>query len=154
MSGNSLPQTLESPLFGALTLSEIRIPGFHAFNYSATWAADHRDPVTVVFHPPSHDATSWPKDLRQAESRGQDIIASEQAILLTGKKIFRWLFKHYQIAPADIGKVIPFLKLSMIKLVSSGEDELVYGPCEPFPSFDLAVQLDNEFRVTEASFDG
>lgn len=50
--------------------------------------------------------------------------------------------------------MFPFLKLSIIKLVSSGNDELVYEPCQPFPSFNLTVLLDREFRVTEASFGG
>jgi hypothetical protein len=154
MSENSLPQTLDSSLFGPLALSEIRIPGFYAFNYTAECSPNGREPFTVVFHPPSHDVTAWQQHLKQAETRGRDIIACEQAILLTGKKVFRGLFKSYQISPADIEKVIPFLKLSMIKLISSGNDELVYGPCQPFPSFDLTIELDRDFRVTDASFDG
>ena len=150
----SPPAEIQSAKFGPLHLQEIRLPDFYAFHYVGTWKYPGRGAVRIVFHPPKNDPAQWPASLAQAEGRADQLAARERTIFLAGTKELTPLFKRYQIETTKIEKIYPDLKLSTLKLISEGDDELVYAPCKWFPSIDLFISISRDYRVTSAHFDG
>ena len=148
------PKEIHSTKFGTLKLQEVKVPGFSAFFYNGTCRDPQRGSVRIVFHPPKGDPAKWLASIPDAEKRAGDLLGSERAILRTGTDEFSRLFRRYQIDAKSIDQPYPDLKLSVLKLVSDGDDELVYAPCKWFPSFNLTVSISCEYRVTHANFDG
>jgi hypothetical protein len=130
------------------------LPDFYAFYYHSGSPQPQDGTFRVVFHPPNDNGTGWSESLANAEQRADDLLAAQQAILQTGDKLFKQLFKDYSIETQRIQDVFPDLKLRLLKLNATGDDELVYAPCKWFPSLDLFVSVDRDLRVTEARFDG
>ncbi|HSI13185.1 MAG TPA: hypothetical protein VK961_14130 [Chthoniobacter sp.] len=154
-AGNTQPPPeLQSAKFGTLRLKEVRLENFYAFYYVGAWKHPKRGTIQVVFHPPKTEPGKWPASLTEAEMRSEDLVTRDNAILQTGQGQFDRLFKDYQIRTTKVDAIYPALKLSILKLNSEEEDELVYAPCKWFPSFDLFISVNRDRRVTAAHFDG
>jgi hypothetical protein len=154
MKRNQPPRTLQSTRFGRLSLHEICFGNFYSFYYTATYRHPTHGTVEVVFHPPDSDPSCWRDPLTSAEQRAEDLLASQRAILLTGKNHFEELFSSYGVEDTDIDALFPTLKLSLLKLNSTGNDEFVYAPSDLLPCCDLFVAVDRDLRVAKTHFDG
>jgi len=154
-SGGTHPHTeLRSAKFGTLRLKEVRFGNFSALYYEGVWKHPKSGTIQVVFHPPKTEPGQWPASLAEAEERSEDLVTRDKVILETGQEQLDRLFKDYQIRATKIDAIYPVLKLSIVKLNSAEDDELVYAPCKWFPSFDLFVSVNRARRVTAAHFDG
>jgi hypothetical protein len=157
MSNMRLPKVLQTTKFGTLELKEIilpSLPDFYAFYYHSVDPHPQDGAFQVVFHPPNDNGNGWSESLANAELRAGKLLAAQQDILQTGDKHFKQLFKKYGIDTQRIRDVFPDLKLHVLKLNATENDELVYAPCRWFRNLDLFVSVDRDLRVTKAHFDG
>ena len=154
MSPNSLPQKLQSRLFGFFSLKESRIYSLYSFHYTVPFSDPAHGAIEVIFNPPNLDPSSWSSALISAEQRAEALLASQHSILSSGEHHFETLFSDYGLQETKIDRISPRLKLRTLILNSEGNDEFIYDSPDLFPSFVLYVSVAHDLKVTEVNFDG
>ena len=108
----------------------------------------------IGFHPPKKGKVTPELWADQIDSEYLDLISSWGEILSNDSDKLQNLLDEYNIQVYCLNTLIGNLKLSGVKIISGGENEMIFGPAEEFPSFDLSLVIGKDKTVSSVSFDG
>ena len=109
--------------------------------------------VPVGFHPPKRGRIEPEAWSMLIDERYSYLVTNWKRIISDGTLELKIVLENYDLPTSDITSSISELSLSRIKILASGNDELSFGPCKLFPSFDLSVEISGD-EITSMSLDG
>ncbi len=91
-----------------------------------------------------------------ASSLIPEILKGWNQILATGVDQLCDLFTSYgvEMDGSDMRNLIPNLVPEMLQIHAEDDDEIAFVPTSHFPSLNLFVSFDSDWRVTKVRFDG